>query len=358
MAENRAEKIAVVLFNLGGPDCKNAIKPFLMNFFMDRNIIDLPVPFRCILASLISSKRSRREAGDSYGELGDKSPLLENSQKQAAALDKILKKNSNGAEYKSFVCMRYWHPMSAQIVREVRDWGADKIVILPLYPQFSTATTWSSLGQWKKAIHQAGMEDIPTSTICCYPQNSGFIKASAMNIRKEIQQAKKDGHSDYRVLFSAHGLPEKTIKGGDPYQAQCQKTMQAIVKELGIENLDSVECYQSRVGPLKWIGPSTEDEIARAVQDKKAIILFPHAFTQEHVETIVELGIEYRHAAEAMGVQGYYVAETVGTHPDFIEGLAALVQTHENKQGVFAEGGACICGSESSKCCMRQDVRF
>ena len=140
-----SEKVAVVLFNLGGPDSKNAIKPFLMNFFMDKNIIRLSVPFRCFLASMIANRRSKREAGESYGELGDKSPLLENTEKQAKALEKVLKTDSRGTKFKTFVAMRYWHPMSAQVVRDVRDWGADRVVIVPLYPQFSTTTTWSSL---------------------------------------------------------------------------------------------------------------------------------------------------------------------------------------------------------------------
>lgn len=346
-----AEKIAVVLFNLGGPDSKNAIKPFLMNFFMDRNIIDLPVPFRCLLASMISNKRTRKEAGLSYGELGDKSPLLENSKAQAYALDQVLNAGG-GAEFKSFVCMRYWHPMAPQVVREVRDWRADKIVILPLYPQFSTTTTWSSLEQWKKAMFQAGYEK-PTSMICCYPEETGFIKAAADQIWKQITLAKENGHDNVRVLFSAHGLPEKVIKKGDPYQYQCEKTSRAIVAELGIENLDWVDCYQSRVGPMKWIGPSTEDEIARAAEDGKSIVIFPHAFTQEHVETLVELKIEYAHAAEHLGVEGYYVADTVGTHPDFIGGLAQSVHTHLDKIGVYGLGGLCHCPEQFGRCCMR-----
>jgi ferrochelatase len=352
-----SEKIAIVLFNLGGPDSKNAIKPFLMNFFMDENILRVNKFFRYFLASMISNKRARKEAGLSYGELGNQTPLLENSKKQGAALEKILKKNAASAEYKSFVCMRYWHPMAPQVVREVREWGAQKIVILPLYPQFSTTTTWSSLGDWKKAMFEAGM-DIPTSMICCYPRNTGFTKAAAMNIRKQIQQAKKDGFEQFRLLFSAHGLPQKVIDSGDPYQFQCTLSARDILRDLAIENLDAVECYQSKVGPMKWIGPSTEDEIARAAKDKKAVIIFPHAFTQEHVETIVELGIEYRHAAENLGIKGYYVAETVGIHPDFIEGLARLVEEHTQKQGVYAEGGTCICPEESSQCCMRQTSRI
>lgn len=351
------KKIAVVLFNLGGPDSKNAIRPFLLNFFMDKNIIGLPIPFRCLLASFISRKRSKREAGESYSFLGDQSPLLANSVKQAKALDDVLDAEEGDNEYKSFICMRYWHPMSPQVVREVRDWGADKILLLPLYPQFSTATTWSSLQVWKKAIYQAGMIDVETAMICCYPENDGYVKASVKNIAEKYHQAVKDGHKNPRVLFSAHGLPEKTIKNGDPYQQQCEDSARAIADaltaHLKIEKLDWEICYQSRVGPMKWIGPSTEEAIEKAAEDKKAIIIYPHAFTQEHVETLVELDIEYKEEAEKMGQHGYYRAMTVGTHPDYIDGLAKLVKDHETRSDITAEGYECVCKSDFKRCCMR-----
>ncbi len=344
------EKVAVVLFNLGGPDSKATIQPFLFNFFMDKNIISLPAPLRFLLAKMISKKRSKREAGESYGELGDKSPLLENTNKQAKALENVL--DGDEQEFKTFVCMRYWHPMAPQIVREVQNWGADKIVLLPLYPQFSTTTTKSSLEVWNKALHQVGL-DIPTSMVCCYHGNDGFVKASAANIRVKYTQAIKDGHESPRVLFSAHGLPEKIIKNGDPYQWQCEQTAVAIAEELAIENIDWQICYQSRVGPMKWIGPSVDEALAKAVQDKKAVVIYPHAFTQEHVETLVELDIEYKEEAEKMGQKGYYRAQTVGTHSDFIDGLAGLVKEHLDKEGIMDEGFESPCPSEFRQCCMR-----
>lgn len=349
------QKVAVVLFNLGGPDSKNAIRPFLMNFFMDRNIIRLPLLPRYLIAWSIARRRSRREAGDSYGALGDRSPLLENSQSQAKALERLLKRETN-AQYKTFVCMRYWHPMAEQVVREVREWGADRIVILPLYQQFSTTTTWSSLGVWDKAMLEAGYKR-PTSVVCCYPRNEGFIRASAENIKAEYDRAMKNGDSDIRILFSAHGLPESVVKDGDPYQYQCEQSAKAIVAMLesryGLQNLDWSICYQSRVGPKKWIGPSTEDEIARAAKDGKFVLIYPHAFTQEHVETLVELDLEYKEKAEALGLHGYYRAQTVGVHPDFIEGLADLTLAHLHKTGVYGEGGVCQCASPFTRCCMR-----
>lgn len=354
--KKKDEKVAVVLFNLGGPDNKNAIRPFLINFFMDKNIITLPIPFRCMLAVLIANKRTKREAGESYGELGDKSPLLENSEKQAKALEKQLNKNADGKKYKVFICMRYWHPMSPQVVREVREWSADKIVLLPLYPQFSTTTTWSSLQVWKKAMFQAGM-NTETSMICCYPENQGYVDASADHIKTEYAKAVKDGHEKIRVLFSAHGLPEKVIKKGDPYQSQCvasaEKIAAKLSKDLDVENLDWDICYQSRVGPMKWIGPSTEEAIEKAAEDKTAIIIYPHAFTQEHVETLVELDIEYKEYAEEKGQHGYYRAQTVGTAPAFIDGLETLVRDHEDRKDITAEGFECVCNPDFGKCCMR-----
>ena len=351
-----AEKVAVVLFNLGGPDSKNAIRPFLLNFFMDKNIIRLPVPFRCILATLIANRRSKREAGESYGELGDKSPLLENTNKQLKALEKALKdqakSDSRETQYKVFTCMRYWHPMAPQIVREVRYWGAEKVVLLPLYPQFSTTTTWSSLEQWNKAMFEAGM-DLPTSMICCYFENEGYVQASAQQIQTQYEKALKDGHESPRILFSAHGLPEKIIKDGDPYQWQCEKSAGAIVKALGIDGLDYQYCYQSRVGPQKWIGPSLDEALVKAAQDKKAVIIYPHAFTQEHVETLVELDVEYAHEAQKLGVPGYYRAQTVGVNRVFIDGLASLVQSHQKTEGVAPEGFECPCPSQYGQCCVR-----
>ncbi len=351
------KKVAVVLFNLGGPDSKNAIKPFLMNFFMDKNILRIPIPFRCFLAAFIAKKRSKREAGESYGEIGDKSPLLENSQKQAKALEKKLNAQKDGNKYKVFIAMRYWHPMSPQVVREVRDWGGEKIVILPLYPQYSTTTTRSSLQVWNKAMFEAGM-DTETSMICCYPENEGYIEASAQNIEKEYAKAVKEGHSNLRVLFSAHGLPESIIKEGDPYQWQCEQSAEKIAlrlkEKLGVDDLDWQICYQSRVGPKKWIGPSTEEAIEKAATDKKAVLIYPHAFTQEHVETLVELDIEYKEYAEEKDQHGYYRAQTVGTHEAFINGMAKLTQEHVKRTDITAEGFKCICPEKFGQCCMRE----
>ncbi len=308
---------------------------------------------------MIANKRSKAEARESYGELGGSSPLLANSQKQAKALQKILNDNADqSVQYKSFVCMRYWHPMAAQVVRDVRDWGATKIVFVPLYPQFSTTTTWSSLEDWDKHAAQAGYVDAPRTMVCCYPFNKGFIEASAEHIMAEYRKADKDGYKNPRILFSAHGLPEDVIKKGDPYQWQCEQSAEKIAAELQkkykLKNLDWQICYQSRVGPKKWIGPSTEDALKQAAADGKSVVIYPHAFTQEHVETLVELDVEYKELADEMGLQGYYRAQTVSTHPAFIAGLADLVNKQLKKETLEAEGGKLICPEGFENCCQRR----
>jgi len=354
-----SRKVAIILFNLGGPDSKESIKPFLMNFFMDKNIVNLPLPFRAVLAKYISSKRSKREAGDSYKELGNKSPLLENSQAQAQALEKCLNEEGDGNTYKVFISMRYWHPMAPQVVREVQDWAADKLILLPLYPQFSTTTTWSSLENWKKALSRANYKP-ETSMICCYPEDDGFIEASARNIASVYKQALGEGQNDLRILFSAHGLPEKIIKGGDPYQWQCEQSAKKIAdllkEKLGKPDLDWEICYQSRVGRLKWIGPSLDEALDKAIEQGKAVLIYPHAFTQEHVETLVELDKEYKHIALKKGIKAYYRAETIGVHETYISALKDMVLDHLDKTTIESNTGKCLCPEQFGRCCMRVGI--
>lgn len=344
-------KIAVVLFNLGGPDCPENIEPFLMNFFTDKNIISLPYPFRYLVARMISKRRSKREAAKNYGSIGGKSPLLKNSQAQAQALEKKLKNSMH--EFKSWVCMNYWHPMADEVARDVKNWGAQKIILLPLYPQFSTTTTKSSFEGWDRQAKQH-LPNIPTHKICCYPWQDGFVKTSVKNICKAYEKAKKISNKPVRLLFSAHGLPEKIIKKGDPYQWQCEQSALIISRETGIENLDWEICYQSRVGSLKWIGPSTEEALEKAASDGVSVVIYPHAFTQEHVETLVELDIEYHELAQRLGILAYERVETVGVGSDYIEGLAELVEKHSSHENICSHDGERLCPSKFSKCPMGQ----
>ena len=343
-------KIAIILFNLGGPDSLEAVQPFLRNLFSDPAIIGLPSLLRKPLARFIASRRGPT-ARAIYAKIGGSSPILGQSESQARALEDAL-----GPEHdcRAFVCMRYWHPMTEAAAKSVKRFAPDRILLLPLYPQMSTTTTESSVRAWHEAAARMKLK-APTQTVCCYPVEQGFVQASADLLRESIAAI---GDRPLRVLFSAHGLPEKIIKSGDPYAWQIERSAAAIAEKLAIANLDWAVCYQSRVGPLKWIGPSTIDEIARAGRDGKAIALYPLAFVSEHSETLVELDIEYRHLAEKSGVPQYERAPAVGTHPAFIAGLAALVRRVLAAPGIRVQNDGSVerCADGYARC-LRIEVR-
>lgn len=339
-------KIAIILFNLGGPDSPEAVQPFLKNLFSDPAIISLPSLLRLPLARFIASRRAPK-AKEIYDQIGGSSPILGQTEAQARALEEAL---GPGHEWRGYVCMRYWHPMTEAVVRSVKRFAPDRIVLLPLYPQFSTATTDSSVKAWKTVAEAARLR-VPTQTVCCYPDDPGFIAASVDLVKQGLAEA---GVGPARVLFSAHGLPEKVIRRGDPYQVQVERTAAAISGAIAdqVGGLDWSVCYQSRVGPLKWIGPSTEAEIRRAGADKRAVVLYPLAFVSEHSETLVELDIDYRRLAKEIGVPSYTRVPTVGTHPSFIAGLADRVRAVLSGPPVAVCHGATTmpCGHQHRGC--------
>ena len=306
-------KVAIILFNLGGPDSLESVQPFLRNLFGDPAILRLPSVLRGPLASLLARHRAPK-ARAIYAKIGGSSPIVGQTEAQARALEEAL---GSEHDWRGYVCMRYWHPMTAAVVRSVERFAPDRIVLLPLYPQFSTTTTASSVKAW----NDAATFKVPTTSIESYPTEPGFIAASAELVMQGLAEV---GPHRKRLLFSAHGLPERVIKSGDPYQAEVEQTAQAIAGAIGVD--DWSVCYQSRVGPLKWIGPSTGDEIRRAGTDATSVVLYPLSFVSEHSETLVELDIDYRHLAEQARVPRYVRVPTVGTHPLFIGGLARLVR--------------------------------
>jgi ferrochelatase len=312
-------RIAIVLFNLGGPDNLEAVRPFLFNLFADKAIIRLPDPARFLLAWLISARRTRK-ARAIYAEMGGGSPILPNTEAQARALERAL---ADLGDVRAFVAMRYWHPMSQETAESVKAYAPDQIVLLPLYPQFSTTTTASSVCAWQRACREIGLST-SSRTVCCYPIEQGFIAAMAATLREGHAQAAERGRP--RVLLSAHGLPEMVVASGDPYQWQCERTARAVVDAACIPDLDWVGTYQSRVGPLRWIGPSTNETIVAAGREGRPVVILPIAFVSEHSETLVELDIEYRHLAERSGVPFYLRLPTVGTAADFVAGLARSVR--------------------------------
>lgn len=390
-------KTAVILFNLGGPDALDSVKPFLLNLFNDPAILGLPAFLRKPLAHFIANKRED-EAKHIYAALGGKSPLLENTQAQAQALEEILnavavagsEQGERTAEqshiYKCFISMRYWHPLSEETARAVAAWGANQIVYLPLYPQFSTTTTASSFAAFDGALKAekfVGVGSIPR--ICCYPVLNGFVNAVAdlllpVYARVKSEAEAKGCKAAPRILFSAHGLPQKVIRAGDPYQWQCEQTAQAIVQALAARGLgeitstivdtltsperlrDSAErmapkgaeqsrnlylnTYQSRVGPLKWTQPYTDEEIKRAGREGVPLVVCPIAFVSEHSETLYELDQQYGALAKECGVPAYGRVPTAGTHPAFIDGLAELVRNSATPRPRLCPTtcGKCGCG--------------
>ena len=340
-------RIAVVLFNLGGPDRPEAIKPFLLNLFSDPAILRVPFFVRPLLARIIARARVK-PATENYALLGGKSPLLELTEGQARALEEALPE----FETRCFVAMRYWHPFAAQTVREVRDWNPDEIVLLPLYPQYSTTTTGSSLTDWRAAAAAAGLAK-PVTSLCCYHDHPGFIAATAAMVRQSYEAALAElpVGARLRVLFSAHGLPETIIKGGDPYQYQVEQTVAAVVAQLAIDGLDRAICYQSRATPQVWIGPSTDAEVERAGHEKVAVLVVPIAFVSEHSETLVELDVEYRELAHKAGVPAYFRTPAANSDPGFINALAEMVRDGRRQgPGLCAMTASGICPSGNRDC--------
>ena len=337
-------RVAVVLFNLGGPDSLDAVEPFLRNLFRDPAIIGAPAPLRHLIARLIARRRGPK-ARDIYREIGGRSPLLPETEAQAAALAEAL--GDLGAVSVT-VAMRYWHPMSEAAARHVAAFRPERIVLLPLYPQFSTTTTASSLAAWRKAAASAGLA-ARTHAVCCFHRADGLIAAHAALIELVLAEAAEAGEP--RVLFSAHGLPKSVVARGDPYQWQVEETARAIVARLERERLDWKVCYQSKVGPMAWLGPSAEDELDRAGRDRVPVVVVPIAFVSEHSETLVELDITYRDRARAAGVPAYHRVPALGTQPAFIAALANLVRAAlERDAGLDSGEGGRLCPA-SHRCC-------
>ena len=335
-------RLAVVLFNLGGPDGPEAVKPFLTNLFSDPAIITLPAIVRLPLARIIAGGREAA-AKANYAIMGGGSPLLPETQRQAQALQSALASARPDLESRVFIAMRYWKPFADQTAREVAAFAPDQVVLLPLYPQFSTTTSASSLKDWARAYRGPGA----SHTVCCYPTAQGLVEAHARAISQTWIKAGRP--AKVRLLFSAHGLPEKIIAAGDPYQAQVEATAAAVAALLP-ELPDWQVCYQSRVGRLKWIGPSTDDAIRMAAADGKGVLVSPIAFVSEHVETLVELDHEYAALARQIGCAPYLRSPTPTLDPALIDTLAQATLAALDRGPSPAPFGPWTCPPEHGKC--------
>lgn len=339
------KKTAIILFNLGGPSSLDEVKGFLFKLFYDRAIINLPNPLRWILAKIISYKRED-VAKDIYRQMGGKSTILDETIKQKKALEREL--GDKGG--KVYISMRYSFPDSKKVAKEISKHNPDEVIMLPLYPQFSTTTTGSSVKDMSEALRGINYKG-EVKIIGCYFAEENFIKGHISKIKEAIS---KVGDKKYRIIFSAHSLPEKIIKSGDPYQWQVEQTVDAVVKGLKAKELDYVVSYQSKVTPVKWIGPDTESEVIKAADEKEAVIIVPIAFVSEHSETLVELDIEYKEKIKDKKVK-YIRVSALGCQKEYISSLAKMVKdfSKEKKNLVSSDKKYRICPNKYIKCICR-----
>ena len=315
------ERIAVVLCNLGGPDSLKSVRPFLFNLFSDPDIFRLPLPFltQRPFAALIAWRREH-EAAKAYAAIGGKSPLLEYTRAQAQALQQAL---AIAGEYDVHVCMRYWHPLTAEVVAMLKAKNYARIILLPLYPQYSITTVGSSYHEFLRQCQKQHYHP-PIKLVQQWHDQPDYQAAILQSLGDEIKKFPDPDPARTVLLFSAHGLPQKVIDQGDPYERQIRATYDALRTSLGWPH--TLLCYQSRVGPLAWLRPYTEDAIReKAAAGFKQMLVYPIAFVSDHVETLFELGITYANLARALGINHYRVTPALNNHPRFIEALKSLV---------------------------------
>ncbi len=308
-------KKGILLLNLGGPEKIEDIQPFLYNLFSDRQIIRLgPAFLQKPIATWIAKKRAPKSA-ENYRRIGGGSPLKKITCQQAQALEQALAKHG---DYLVRVGMRYWHPFTQKAIDELISEGVEEIIALPLYPHYSIATTGSSFTDLEKIVKKNKIK-IPVKKIHSWPTQSSYIESVAEKIQQGLGKFKGDS---VQILYSAHSLPVKFIDEGDPYVEEIQATIEALER---LTDHKGVLCYQSRSGPVDWLGPSTPETITDlAEKECKNILVVPISFVSDHVETLYELDIEYREIAEAQGI-GYEVAKGLNQSPLFIRGLKELV---------------------------------
>ena len=317
-------RVGILLLNLGGPERIQDVGPFLYNLFADPEIIRLPLPqLQKPLAWLISSLRAGRSQ-KAYHSIGGGSPLRRITDQQAKVLQSELRQRQIDAT--TYVAMRYWHPFTESAVADIKADGMDEVVVLPLYPQFSISTSGSSF----RLLDRLRQDDpafarLPLRTIGSWYEHPRYLQAMAELISATLDQAEAPNKA--HVFFSAHGVPKSYVEeAGDPYQQQIERCAALIMDTLNRENHYTL-AYQSRVGPVEWLQPYTEDAL-RSLGEAgiEELVVVPISFVSEHIETLEEIDIEYRELATEAGVKNFFRVPALGTHPTFIQALADLVQ--------------------------------
>jgi len=311
-----AVETAVVLLNMGGPDSVAAVRPFLQNLFSDPEILPAPGPIRRLLARWIAARRAPRSAAN-YRVIGGKSPLTEITRAQARALEQEL-----GAGYRVHVAMRYWNPMAREAARQIREERAGRVLALPLYPQYSRATTGSSLADLETALTAEGIGEIPRTVVRSWQDFGPYADALAEALTEAL--AGLDGAT---VLFSAHGLPVRLIEKGDPYLEQVQATVAAVMER--VPGVPYRLAFQSRAGPVRWLEPAVADELKTLAEEGvRHLVVVPVSFVSDHIETLHEIDVEYGELARHLGFDVFRRTPSLNTRPTFIRALAELVREH------------------------------
>ncbi|MGI0486220.1 ferrochelatase [Pantanalinema rosaneae CENA516] len=317
-------RVGVLLLNLGGPEKLEDVRPFLFNLFSDPEIIRLPFPWlQRPLAWLISSSRAKKSQ-ENYKQIGGGSPLRRITEEQAQALQTRLQQQGHDAAV--YIGMRYWHPFTEEAVAQIKRDGVEKLVILPLYPHFSISTSGSSFRLLEQIWDgDAALQTIDYTVVPSWYDRPGYLRAMAELIAQELDQFPNP--NDVHVFFSAHGVPVSYVEeAGDPYQREIEECARLVMRSLNRPNPYTL-AYQSRVGPVEWLKPYTDDALKElAEQGIKDIVVVPISFVSEHIETLEEIDIEYRELAEEAGIENFHRVPALNTHPTFINDLASMVE--------------------------------
>ena len=318
----------MLLFNLGGPETLDAVEPFLVRLFSDRDIIELPLGavFQPLVARMIARKRGPA-VRENYRRIGGGSPQLALTRQQGDALRQRL--NGEGDRFRTFIAMRYWHPSTEEALEAMSAEGIRRVVTLTLYPQYSRATTGSSERELQRALARSRWRGrFEVTGISSYADDPLYLDAMADTVRRAFEALPPEQRECVVLLFSAHGLPKVFVDRGDPYVAQTEVTRRGILARLGLPNRHEL-AYQSRTGPVEWIGPGTEEMIARLAREGvRDLLVVPLSFVSDHIETLYEVDMLFAEEARKHGIETYRRPEALNTHPLFIEALARLVERH------------------------------
>jgi ferrochelatase len=316
-------RTGIVLLQLGGPDRLESVEPFLYNLFCDPDIIDLPLAFlfRRSLARFISSRRALK-VQEYYRKIGGRSPILKLTVRQARALERAL---AGRLDAVVTIAMRYWHPFTQEAIEQLQQAGVDRVILLPLYPQYSRTTTGSSANEWRRIARQRKGAPLPVEVIEEYCDHPQFVQAVVRNVGIALRRVPQADRTKVHLVFSAHGTPMALVRAGDPYEGHVRRSYDAVVAA-GKWGLPHHLCYQSKVGPQKWLEPSLFATVDRlAAEGVTHMIVIPIAFVSDHSETLYEINMEVRRHALERGIRYYDMSPALNTNPHYIEALADLV---------------------------------